>query len=94
MKYLTKGEKIKIIEEGIRKVAPEKMICEINDKTSITNDLCLDSIQIMDLLIEIKSIVNSRCEKEEDNMDKLLGFLFEENDDLLTESLCEFIDKI
>ena len=95
MGCLTQCEKIKIIEDGIRKVAEEKMIGQLDLKTSITNDLRLDSIEIMDLLIEVRSVVSSIYKKTEtENMDSLLEFLFAESDDLLVESLCKFIDKI
>lgn len=50
MKKYTSEEKLKIITDCLLEVAPEKMIDELTIQTSITNDLVLDSIEIMDLL--------------------------------------------
>ena len=54
MKKYTSEEKLKIVQKSLLEVAPDKVIDEITMETSITNDLVLDSIEIMDLLIKIR----------------------------------------
>ena len=59
MKKYTSEEKLKIVQKSLLEVAPDKVIDEITMETSITNDLVLDSIEIMDLLIKIREEMQS-----------------------------------
>ena len=95
MAKLSENEKIQLIYNAIKKVTPEKLLNEFNVGTSIINDLALDSIEIMDLLIEIQDQVNEKYHINDNaNVDRLLSYLFSENDDLSVGSLCEFIDNL
>lgn len=91
----TEKEKIDIICEEIKKIAPEKVTGELTLETSITNEIALDSIEIMDLLIGIQEEVKKRGTNQgEINYDNMLSYLFAENDDLTIKSICNFIDKM
>ena len=63
-------------------------------ETSITNDLVLDSIEIMDLLIKIREEMQSAEEQEAIDIDRLLIYLFAESEDVLVKSICDFIDEL
>ena len=75
-------------------VAPDKVIDEITMETSITNDLVLDSIEIMDLLIKIREEMQSAEEQEAIDIDRLLIYLFAESEDVLVKSICDFMDEL
>lgn len=93
-KYML-DDKVNIIYEKIKKIAPEKISGNITLDTSITNEIALDSIEIMDLLISIQEEVKKRSMNGSDiNVDRLLSYLFAENDDLTVKSLCDFMEKL
>lgn len=94
MKKYTYEEKLKIVQESLMNVAPDKVIDEITMETSITNDLVLDSIEIMDLLIKIREIIQNENERESVDIDRLLIYLFAESEDVLVKSICDFIDEV
>lgn len=94
MKKYSLEEKLKIVQESLLEVAPDKVIDEITMETSITNDLVLDSIEIMDLLIRIREEMQSENEQEEVDIDRLLIYLFAESEDVLVKSICDFMDEI
>lgn len=95
MSKLTMSEKLSLISEKIRIISPEKVSGEITLETSLTNEISLDSIEIMDLLISIQEEMKKQdVNRNESNIDKLLSYLFTENDDLTVQSLCEFMDKL
>lgn len=74
---------------------PEKITGKLTLETSLTNEIALDSIEIMDLLIGIQEEVKKQSiNQKEVNFDELLAYLFAENDDLTIRSLCNFIDKM
>lgn len=88
-------DKVHIIYEGIKKIAPEKISGYITIETSITNEIALDSIEIMDLLILIQEEVKKRNINDNDvNIDNLLSYLFSQSDNLTVKSLCDFMEKL
>lgn len=93
---LTTEEKIKIIYKSLEEVASEKILDKIDLHTSITDDLALDSIEIMDLLLQIREDVAKYDERPEEDVDidRLLLYLFSGNEDITVESLCTFIDGL
>lgn len=96
MKKYNNTEKLNIIRECLKKVSPNKQIDEISLKTSITNDLGLDSIEIMDLLLKIREKLVSEDEniiKKNIDIEKLLVFLFADTDDIYMKSIFDFIDE-
>ena len=94
MKKYTSEEKLKIVQKCLLEVAPDKVIDEITMETSITNDLVLDSIEIMDLLIKIREEMQSAEEQEAIDIDRLLIYLFAESEDVLVKSICDFMDEL
>lgn len=94
MKKYTSEEKLKIVQKSLLEVAPDKVIDEITMETSITNDLVLDSIEIMDLLIKIREEMQSAEEQEAIDIDRLLIYLFAESEDVLVKSICDFMDEL
>jgi hypothetical protein len=89
------NDKVNIIYEEIKKIAPEKISGIITLETSITNEIALDSIEIMDLLISIQEEVKKRSMDDSDvNIDRLLSYLLSENDDLTVKSLCDFMEEL
>ena len=89
MLELSEREKIQLVHDVIEKVAPEKLLEEFNLDTSIINDLALDSIEIMDVLIELQEHVSKKrhTTKIDTNVDSLLSYLFAKSDDLSVKSL-------
>ena len=94
MKKYTSEEKLKIVQKSLLEVAPDKVIDEITMETSITNDLVLDSIEIMDLLIKIREEMQSAEEQEAIDIDRLLIYLFAESEDVLVKSISDFMDEL
>ena len=94
MKKYTSEEKLKIVQKSLLEVAPDQVIDEITMETSITNDLVLDSIEIMDLLIKIREEMQSAEEQEAIDIDRLLIYLFAESEDVLVKSICDFMDEL
>ena len=90
MKKYTSEEKLKIITDCLLEVAPEKMIDELTIQTSITNDLVLDSIEIMDLLIKIRETMKNSNQ----DIDRLLVYLFANTEDVLVKAICDFMDEL
>ncbi|AYZ74227.1 hypothetical protein EGX98_09420 [Fusobacterium necrophorum] len=97
MKKYNNIEKLNIIRECLMEISPNKQIDKISIETSITNDLGLNSIEIMDLLLKIREKLMSNDENIiEKNIDieKLLVFLFADTDDIYMKSIFNFIDEI
>lgn len=94
MKKYTSEEKLKIITDCLLEVAPEKMIDELTIQTSITNDLVLDSIEIMDLLIKIRETMKNSNQDEQVDIDRLLVYLFANTEDVLVKVICDFMDEL
>lgn len=95
MVKLSENEKIQLIYNTIEKVSPEKLLDKLDLKTSIINDLALDSIEIMDVLIEIQDQVSKKYHVNDNtNIDRLISYLFSESNDLSVSSLCKFIDNL
>ena len=94
MKKYTSEEKLKIITDCLLEVAPEKMIDELTIQTSITNDLVLDSIEIMDLLIKIPETMKNSNQDEQVDIDRLLVYLFANTEDVLVKAICDFMDEL
>lgn len=86
-------EKLEIVKCSLLEVAPDKVIDEITMETSITNDLVLDSIEIMDLLIKIREKIQTEQEIAVD-IDRLLIYLFADSENVFVKSICDFMDEI
>lgn len=86
-------EKLEIVKSSLLEVAPDKVIDEITMETSITNDLVLDSIEIMDLLIKIREKIQTEQEIAVD-IDRLLIYLFADSENVFVKSICDFMDEI
>ncbi|WP_010247210.1 MULTISPECIES: phosphopantetheine-binding protein [Peptoniphilaceae] len=96
MKNYNNIEKLNIIRECLLEVSPNKQVDEISVETSITNDLGLDSIEMMDLLLKIREkLIKGDEDIIEKNIDieKLLLFLFADTDDIYVKSIFSFIDE-
>lgn len=93
---LTTEQKMQIIYKSLEEVASDKLLGEIDLQTSITEDLSLDSIEIMDLLLQIRdnATKNDEAPEEDVDMDRLLLYLFSGNEDITVKSLCVFIDGL
>lgn len=94
MKKYTSEKKLQIIKESLFEIVPEKMIDEVTMETSITNDLILDSIEIMDLLIKIREAMQMDNQNEQIDIDRLLIYLFADTEDVLVKSICDFMDEL
>lgn len=93
----SKVKKLEIINKCLKEVVPNKVTEDVNEETSITLDLALDSIEIMDLLLKIreKVLIHGNEEDAEVDIDRLLGYLFNSADgDVKVQSLYAYIDEI
>lgn len=72
-------KRVKIVLKKTMVVATEKQIDEICDSTSLIEDLALDSIQILELVVNLENEFNIVCEAEELNID-----IFDKFGDLIT----------
>jgi hypothetical protein len=96
-KLYTIIEKLSIINVSLKDVVPAKMVGDVTFETSITEDLALDSIEIMDVLLKIREkLTSTESDVEEDiDIDKFLIYLFNAGDRGITvQSLCDFIDEL
>lgn len=59
-KLYTIIEKLSIINVSLKDVVPDKMVGDVTFETSITEDLALDSIEIMDVLLKIRENLQVR----------------------------------
>jgi len=97
MKQYTTIKKLSIINASLKDVVPYKMVGDATLETSITEELALDSIEIIDLLLKIREKLTSAEGniKEDINIDQLLSYLFNTGDGEITvQSLCNFIDEL
>lgn len=95
-KRFSEEDKLRIINESITDVVPDKMIHSVNFETSITEDLALDSIEIMDVLLKLREKFTMDDKMIEGiDIDRLLNYLFKTGyGDITVRSLSNFIDEI
>ncbi|WP_315067812.1 hypothetical protein [uncultured Clostridium sp.] len=97
MNYTQKynGEEIlSMLNEIFKEVVPEKVTKDITLETLITEDLALDSVEIMDILLKIRQKLTS--DGSTIDMDKLLNFLViaGEGQAISVQSLCNLVDEL
>lgn len=66
--------RIKKVLSSNRFMALKEMVDSITDETSLVEDLALDSIQILEMVIEMENEFNFRCEPDELNLDMFVRF--------------------
>lgn len=89
------ANKLNIIIEKIKQVAPHKVIESITLDTSLTEEIALDSIELMDLLLLVKEDLIEK-ERTDDGIDieRMILYLFAGDNDITVSTLCEFIDEM
>lgn len=97
LKQYSKTEKLDMVITSLKDVVNYKITGNITFETSITEELALDSIEIIDVLLKIREKVrdDKLNTNEEVNIDELLSYLFDHGDgDITVLSLCNFIDGL
>ncbi len=75
------ADRLKKILKANQFIALKNQIDNITEETSLVNDLALDSIQILELVVQIEKEFSFSCESDELNLDmfdefgKLIDFI-------------------
>lgn len=87
-------ETLKLVNSILKEIVPSKVTEDVTLDTAINGELALDSVELMDVLLNIRDEISRK--KEDVDVDKLLEFLFKagEGDAITVEALCSLIEEL
>lgn len=87
-------ETLKLVNSILKETVPVKVTEDVTLDTAINGELALDSVELMDVLLNVRDEISKK--NEDVDVDKLLGFLFKagEGDAITVEALCNLIEEL
>lgn len=87
-------ETLKLVNSILKETVPAKVTEDVTLDTAINGELALDSVELMDVLLNVRDEISKK--NEDVDVDKLLGFLFKagEGDAITVEALCNLIEEL